>query len=300
MFRRIVCATDFSETANTAARYALGLARTFHAHVELVHAWRLPIELADGLTLLDPSVITDSRRAAEKQLQTDAAQLGITATKFLEGDADLAVVDYAQKTWADLVVTGTRGRTGLAHVFLGSIAERIVRTCDVPVLSVPHGTVVAADATITPKRILVPVDLEAGSAQILDTAIAVAAVTHGRVCAVHAWEMPFYFVAGSELAAEAERQESARFEAWVRGAVQGKHVHVERISRNGASGEVIREVAAEQKADLVMMATAGRKGVEHFLLGSVTERTVRTVGLPVLTYRRPRAVTTEAVAAEAT
>ena len=93
MFRRIVCATDFSETADSAARYALGLAQTFHGQVELVHAWRLPIELADGMTLLDPSVVSGSRRGAEQQLAATAAKLGITATKFLEGDADVAVVD---------------------------------------------------------------------------------------------------------------------------------------------------------------------------------------------------------------
>jgi nucleotide-binding universal stress UspA family protein len=287
MFRRIAIATDFSETAMNAARYAIALARTFHAQVELVHAWHVPVEMADGLTLLDPSVITSSRRGAEAQLATTAQKLGITTTALLDGDPDVAVVAHAQQTRADLLVMGTRGRTGLAHVLLGSVAERMVRTSDVPVLTVPHDYRIPADGVVAPKHLLVPVDLETASAEILETALALASATHGRVCAVHAWEMPFYFAAGSELAAEAERKEKERFDGWVRSASRGNHAHVDRVSRNGTPGDVIHEVAEEQRADLLVMATAGRTGIVRFLLGSVTERTLRSAHVPVLTFRRP-------------
>ena len=183
-------------------------------------------------------------------------------------------------------------------MLLGSVAERIVRTSDVPVLAVPHAWKVQPDAHFAPKHILVPVDMEAASAEILRTAVSLAGATHGRVSAVYAWQMPFYFAAGTDLAADYERRETARFESWVHEALRGTHVGVHRVARNGATTEVIREVAAEEKADLVVMATAGRTGIEHFMIGSVTERTVRTVGLPVLTFRRPPERAAEGVLVE--
>ncbi len=301
MFRRIVCATDFSGTATAAARYAQSVARTFHGKVELVHVWRLPIELADGMTVLNPEVIRASRKAAEEQLAAAAKALGPDVqTKLLEGEPDRALVEHAEKTHADLLVTGTRGRTGLAHIFLGSVAERIVRTSHVPVLTVPEGIKVANDARFAPKHILVPVDLETASREMLKTAVALAATTHGHVCAVYAWQMPFYFVAGGELARESEHREKERFDEWVKDTLRDGHDSVERIARVGSAGDVINEAAGEQGADLVLMATAGRRGVEHFLIGSVTERTLRTVRTPVLTYRRPPELAPAPVTAEGT
>jgi nucleotide-binding universal stress UspA family protein len=289
MFRRIVCATDFSETAAAAARYAVSIARAFQGQVELVHAWHLPAELADGTVSLSPDLVADSRRSAEEELAEAARALGEgTTSRLLEGPPDQAIALHAAKVDADLVVTGTRGRTGVAHVLLGSVAERVVRTSSVPVLTVPSHTSVAADATFAPKSVLVPVDLGVGSAEMLRTAVGLAKRSQGRVAAAYAWQMPFYFAAGSELAADAERRETERFERWVSETLGGAE-SVVRVARNGSPGEVIAEIAAEQKAELVVMATAGRTGVEHFLLGSVTERTLRTIGRPVLTFRRPPA-----------
>jgi nucleotide-binding universal stress UspA family protein len=288
MFRRIVVATDFSETAATAARYAASIARTYHGTVELVSVWHVPAELSSEGALLAGSAIDESRRATERQLAVAADALGFTCTtKMLEGEPDAAIVAYARETKAELIVTGTQGRTGLAHVLLGSVAERIVRTSDVPVVTVPKNAVVGPDVRFEPKRLLVPVDLGPGSADALRAAVALAEVSHGRVCAAYGWQMPFYFAAGSELAVESERRESGRFDAWVRETLQGLHAQVDRIAKNGTPNDVIREAAEHERSDLVVMATAGRTGLEHFMLGSVTERVLRTVHLPVLTFRRP-------------
>jgi nucleotide-binding universal stress UspA family protein len=296
MFRRIVCATDFSEPAANAARYAVALAQKLHGQIELVHVWSLAPELMNSATLLHPGVIVDSQQAARQKLAALAGALGVAQTRYLEGEPDRAIVEHARATGADLVVTGTRGLSGLAHVVLGSVAERICRTSSVPVLAVPFDPAVGI-AHVALERILVPVDLEPGSADALRVSLALAQLTHGRVSAVHAWEMPFYFAAGGELAAESERREKERFDAWVHDTVRGAHVHVASVSRNGPPGEVIREVAAEQRADLIVMATAGRRGIEHFLLGSITERTLRTSGRPVLTFRRAPILDADRIAA---
>lgn len=288
MFRRIVVATDFSEGSTVAARYAASIARSYHGALELVHVWHVPPELMNEAALLGTDAISESRRRAEERLSLAQSALDLSATtRMLEGKPDAALVAHAAESRAELIVTGTQGRTGLAHVLLGSVAERIARTADVPVLTVPTNAPVGPDGRFSPKRLLVPVDLGPGSADALRTAVSLAAVSDGRVCAVYAWQMPFYFAAGSELAIEAQRREEGRFDAFVRETLHALHAQVDRVCRHGAPGEVIREAAAEQRSDLVVMATAGRTGLEHFMLGSVTERTLRTVRLPVLTLRRP-------------
>ena len=98
MFRRIVVATDFSETAAAAARYAASIARTYHGTVELVSVWHVPAELSSEGALLAGSAIEESRRATERQLAIAADALGFTCTtKMLEGEPDAAIVAHAQR-----------------------------------------------------------------------------------------------------------------------------------------------------------------------------------------------------------
>jgi nucleotide-binding universal stress UspA family protein len=286
MFRRIVCATDFSEQSAIAARYAASIARASHGSLELVHAWTFPV-LADFSS--NPNEpIEMSRRAAAQALTAAVAALGpdlsVTGT-MIEGAPERAIVAYAAERGADLLVTGSSARKGIAHALLGSITERILRLSTVPVLAVPVGTVVAPDARFAPKHILVPVDLEAGSAEALRVAIAVGARSQARIAAVYAWQSSPYAAHSVEISMKNEASERALLDAWMHRALAGAHTHVEHIVREGEVTDVIVEVAAEQHADMLVMATAGRVGLAHFMLGSVTERTLRTVGLPVLTHR---------------
>jgi universal stress protein A len=139
---RIVCPVDFSESSERAAHYAAALARQLGAGLHFVHAWQMPVyAFPDGAVILGPDVVTQITGELQKSLDALAerhAQPDLAIQSHLvQGLADREVVRVAKELGAELIVMGTHGRTGLPHLFLGSVAERVVRTSSVPVLTVP-------------------------------------------------------------------------------------------------------------------------------------------------------------------
>ena len=137
--KHILAATDFSESSADAIGYACALADKFDAELHLLHvleahASSTPV-FVGGLAL-SPRV-QESREAAEKALgQVAPARKAVRAT--VAGPAFLGILGYAKDNDIDLIVLGTHGRSGLAHVMLGSVAERVVRKASCPVMTVRH------------------------------------------------------------------------------------------------------------------------------------------------------------------
>jgi nucleotide-binding universal stress UspA family protein len=141
--RRILAPTDFSAHAENAVRYACGLAERLGAELHLLHVLSelVPTGPDPLLTpVLPPDFYRDSeaqsRRALESLLdpswgRPEAVEVAVRWAGPVEG-----VVDYAHDAAIDLIVIATHGRTGLSHVLLGSVAERIVREAPCPVLTI--------------------------------------------------------------------------------------------------------------------------------------------------------------------
>ncbi len=290
MLRRIVCATDLSPSALVATRYAASIARAFDGTVELVTAWSWYDDI-DEYALVRPEALEEWKQKHEAKLALAVealAKQGVSASgKLVEGEPPRAIVEHAAATKADLLVVGTEGRRGIAHALLGSVAERILRTSEVPVLAVPKTWAVADDARFAPKSILVPVDLEPLSAELVRVATDLARRAHARVAVVHAWDSAVMASEGPTAEADESRM-TARFTRWMEANAPKTTPHVDSVVRRGVPFDVIEDVVEERGVDLVVMATAGRTGIEHFMLGSLTERVLRSVGRPVLAYRRPR------------
>ena len=140
MFKRIVCATDFSDTAETAWEIACELARIHQAELVLVHVFvELPVYPEVAVTTIQ-RVWEEQRSWVEQRLaeRVEAATArGLTARYRLRtGTAPEEVTRAAPDEAADLVVVGTHGRTGLNRLVNGSVAERVVRIAPCPVLTV--------------------------------------------------------------------------------------------------------------------------------------------------------------------
>jgi nucleotide-binding universal stress UspA family protein len=138
--RKILVPTDFSEHSNLALQYAVELAQHYGASLTLAHVYPIVnYAAAEGFALYTPeqlaSLMTqlgDQMKATEDQARAaGATQLDST---MLQGDAYQEVINLAKDY--DMVVMGTHGRTGFKHALLGSVAEKIVRTCPCPVLTV--------------------------------------------------------------------------------------------------------------------------------------------------------------------
>lgn len=141
MYATILVPTDGSAPATAAAEHALDLAAATGAAVHLLSV----VDTADlGLTTppdIELEEVRSSIRSAAERAVADLAdradERGIGATTAIRvGDPSQEILDAGEAMGADLVVMGTHGRTGLAHVLLGSTAERVVRRATVPVLTV--------------------------------------------------------------------------------------------------------------------------------------------------------------------
>jgi nucleotide-binding universal stress UspA family protein len=144
--KRILLPTDFSSHSATATRYACELVMKFDAQLHLLHTLETHLAgtpgFAMGLAL--PQYIHESRTMAEKSLagvldpQWLAGRTVVHAV--VEGSPKVEIVRYARAHEIDLIVLATHGRSGLAHVLIGSVAESVVRTAPCPVLTVrPEG-----------------------------------------------------------------------------------------------------------------------------------------------------------------
>jgi universal stress protein A len=144
--QRILLPTDFSDYSAVATRYACDLATKFDAELHLMHTLELHLATTPGfeMGLAIPNYVKESRMTAEKSLTAVIDPKWLAGRKpihaVLEGSPKVAIVDYARKQNIDLIVLSTHGRTGLAHVLMGSVAESVVRTAPCPVLTVrPEG-----------------------------------------------------------------------------------------------------------------------------------------------------------------
>jgi nucleotide-binding universal stress UspA family protein len=144
--KRILVATDFSEPADAALTYGRALARNFGATLHVLHvAGTLPIAVygAEAYTVSVPELQQEIEDAARKELNdllvdNDVRPLPTKPVLVTSDAPALAIVEYAKREHIDLIVTGTHGRGAVAHLLMGSVAERVVRTAPCPVLTVRH------------------------------------------------------------------------------------------------------------------------------------------------------------------
>ena len=143
-FTRILVPTDFSAPSNAAIACAKGLATKFGASIHLLHVLDDPFvtgAFAADVYAPPPAGLRESwLKGAETllgaQLAPEEQARFRTTTAVVFGSPAKAIVDYAGTRDIDLIVMGTHGRGGMAHLFIGSVAERVVRTASCPVLTV--------------------------------------------------------------------------------------------------------------------------------------------------------------------
>ena len=158
-FTRILVPTDFSAPSDAALATAKDLAAQFGASLHVVHVLEDPYAIAaysaDALGYLPPGIKESWQREAEKRFETlltpaERARFKVTTTVLFSGSAAKEIVEHAQSNNIDLIVMGTHGRGGVAHLLLGSVTERVVRTALCPVLTMRGTATVRADDAVQP------------------------------------------------------------------------------------------------------------------------------------------------------
>jgi universal stress protein A len=125
---------DFSEHANQALDYAMALATKLHARLTLLHVIHMPPWAGADLSTYMEDIEAQANHATQDSLKR-VQDVGLEATRVVvHGIPWQEIVQLATDRQVDLIIMGTHGRTGIQHVLLGSVAEKVVRLAPCPVL----------------------------------------------------------------------------------------------------------------------------------------------------------------------
>jgi nucleotide-binding universal stress UspA family protein len=286
--RTVAAAVDFSAGSVAALARAADLARRAGAALHVVHADVLFQSSGDGAP--PSSTSGGTLRLRLERAARDAGASGATMAVARDVKAVAGITRYAAEVEADLLVIGTHGRTGVARLLLGSVAEACVAAAPCPVLTVPRTP--GATEPSPEAAVLVAVDFSDRSRAAIAAGGRLAALFGAELELVHVVRDagPYPGLAPNILSlvdydpaqGEAIRDRLERFADTIPDATPtALHVGL------GEPSRVVTALAAERGAGALVLGTHGRTGLAHALIGSVAEAALRRSPCPVLTLRQP-------------
>jgi len=286
--KKIIVGHDLRAGGEKALRSAAVLAKRSGAALRLVHV----IEphhsyqrISHPLTL--PYTIEEIAQKTGAKLQMLAAspELAHLQVEYeVRTGKPFVELIVARRAWqADLIVVGSASKG--AH-FLGSTSERVIRKAMVPVMVAKRGLSAGA------KIFLVPTDFSDCARKAAEEALVLANSFRGRIIFFHVVDLyPLYTVAYADefgvsvpLPPPAPELIEREWQDFLSGLPVEK-VDWEKYTEEGEAATTILQQADQKHADLIVMGTHGRTGLEYMLLGSVAEKIVRRAHCPVLTIR---------------
>lgn len=308
MFRDILIPLDGSRFAAAALPLASRLAHLSKARLHLLLAHQpAPVVVGMGDLLPPPPELDEDRREQEREYlsrtaaalrRADGASVSFHETLGAPGPE---ICEEASRLDADLVVMATHGRGTFKRIWLGSVADYVVRHLATPILLVPPGPPdrPARDADI--QHIMVALDLSKDSEAILEPVTVVARLTGAQLTLLHIVEVLFAvgrLTASAPVVADAELLETSQTEAErqleqiaKRLRQDGLRISTRAITGVNAAGGLL-DALNEERYDLIALTTHGRGGLRRLLLGSVADKVIRGSTKPVLVLRPPASVPT--------
>jgi nucleotide-binding universal stress UspA family protein len=294
----ILCPTDLSDASRHALEHAAAIAKWSGARLVAMHVQNVvfdpvPALVGAGERYDASSVVAPAAQALRQHVaQAVASDLGVPVDVVVQahaGHTAPAIAAYAASLPADLVVVGTHGRSGLSHLMLGSVAEKVLRQTACPVLTVPPR--VRRASTLPYKRLLWATDFSAASTASLPAAFSFAREAKAEITLLHVVEDPNahdLFVAHSydvhEHAARAEQHAYFELLRLIPDAAHYWSSPTIRVVR-GTPGEAIVEATLEEGTDLIVLGVPARTPLDVMVFGSTTNTVLRNASCPVLTVR---------------
>ncbi|WP_458186614.1 universal stress protein [Haladaptatus sp. NG-WS-4] len=299
MYTDILIPTDGSDHVEPAIRYGLSLARRYDATVHALHVVdSSPIERKLELTALKTDLETlpdtwyDAGDAATQQIAAKASEDGLSVvTEVRRGIPAREIASYIADAGIDLVCMGTRGHTGLDRFMLGSVTARVVRTVDVPILCVkPKPTEETSDSDLGEdfENTLVPTDGNKQAQEAVKHALDLARTYEATLHVLYVVDRGAYASRPGWTWDELKRvlvQSGEKILEDVQSQATVDGVLVVTEIQHGVPHQAILDYCDQHAVDLVAMGTHGRSGLSRQLIGSVSERVIRSAETPVLTIR---------------
>jgi nucleotide-binding universal stress UspA family protein len=306
--RKILIPLDGSAFAEQAVETARAIAHRDGAALDLVfvHAPEVPASRLGGAPSRDPRLDSDRRRNEEAYIErVEAAERSRSTANVRavvrEGDIADEIVAQARDGGADLIAMTTHGRGGVGRMWLGSVADRVIRASPVPVLLVRPVEPVTAGA-VPLKRVLIASVGSDSDDRVLDAAVTVAglsgvtyALTHillpsPTIAAVDpAVGPPPNEMAGVPARLTPEHDDAAQhYLDWMAEPLRNEGASVQtHVTRAGSVALAILDKAQEVQADLIAVGTAARSPVARLFLGSTADKVVRSAACSVLVCPLP-------------
>jgi nucleotide-binding universal stress UspA family protein len=292
-FHCILVAADFSERSKEAFRVACALAQGTKTRVVALHVVEpvpgagYPIAFGDAGTLPplidtggppDPELIGQLRAAYVPNRPIDVRYL------VAHGPAGPEVLLAAGRVGADLIALGTHGRTGLARLVLGSVAEAVMRRARCPVLALrsPEGGLNLRRGV---RAILHPTDLAEDSGAALAVARVLARDLGARLILLHVLPLPNEIPGVVPMPLDLAATRDALDDLRRRCDGPDLKAPVEVAVRQGEVATEVLRAAGEVGCDLIVTGTHGRTGLGRVLMGSVAEAVLRRAGCPVVAVK---------------
>lgn len=300
VIKRILCPVDFSEASAHAVEQAIALAGWYKAAITALHVYS-PLyvtvpELPVPAEMVPPADVLQARHDTSAYFRA-AAEAGIDVDVVVDvGQPARQILERAASLPADLIVMGTHGASGFEHLVLGSVAEKVLRKAACAVVTVPPRA--RATSTLPFARLLCAVDFSDPSIAALQAAVSLARESGGALTLMHVLEWPWdeppapnvadlppsQAVALAEDPRYLEKTAGVRLEALVPDDVRERRGAAARVVSGKSYKEILR-VAAEERADLIVMGVHGRNALDMMLFGSTTSQVVRRATCPVMTLR---------------
>jgi nucleotide-binding universal stress UspA family protein len=296
----VLVPVDFSKRSLEAIEFALPLLKQLGADLHLVHVFApdYPLASMTAMPLIVPEMEVGSRvrrhlKAVAKKYSIDLRRENIHA---LKGRPFEEICRLARDRDIDLIVTSTRGLTGLKHLALGSTAERVVRYSPCPVLVVPPvdlekkagGKGKTTRRELRLGKILVPIDFSECSMKGLTYAKALAKQFGAKLVLLNSVALQYYFTNDEYarydwplLMQQAEKAARNQMRNLIE-KTDWDGIEVESSLQIGHAGQQICARAIEHHADVIVTSTHGTTGFKHILVGSTAEYVVRHASCPVL------------------
>ena len=300
-FLSILVPLDGSPLAEQALALASNIAQRAGSKLRLVLAHQLPSAPLDPLAAkLFTSIERATRKSERAYLRGIQAKLRQGGTRLssavtLTGKAGLELAQHVRELGIDLVVMATHGRGGIQRAWLGSVADHLIRTLEVPVLLVrPREGEAARDRPPGVGQILVPLDGSPLAEEALDAAVVLARIWDAEITLLQVVRPVLLSVDPALLLSSAYdegitgswRQQAQDYLDDVVEQMHGQGLRATGVAVVGwNAADAILNVARPERVAVVALATHGRGGLRRLILGSVADKLVRGADVPVLVCR---------------
>ncbi len=277
--KKILWATDFSEEAEESLLYADAFAKTFKAKIVALHIVPdFAAALYDAAYVIKGELVqrVDAiKKEAENKLKELSKEKGISFEILVrEGTASKKIIEVAENEQVDLIVLGRRGMSAVEKLFIGSVANQVLRTSPVPIL-------ITKKKTGTPqfKKIIVPTDFSEQEESERDFAWELAKGFGSELTLLHVLELHDYEFSPRVLEELMESLLKRLKQRKEREKVDFKVKEEVHRAINASVGIV--EYAENHNFDMIVISTCVHSKLERFFLGSTTEKVISYTEIPI-------------------